>query len=181
MYWSLAGGLLGFGMMGGGAFLVKYAKDVIRLTEFEMGAWGTATSTAWFLFQIVGGKLADRFGRKPLMIASGLVRFPETIGFLHTQNLSQVLIVEIPPMIAHAGGSSAYLALLSELVEKEKRATTISISTALRSIFGFPGPAIGGFLYYTMFPQLPFYVSLIINVPALLVLIFLVKEPKRRS
>lgn len=178
---SLAGSFLGFGMMGGGAFLVKYAQDVIGLTEFHIGVWGTATSTAWFLFQIIGGKLADRFGRKPVMIASGLVWFPEAIGFLYSRNLLQVLIVQIPPLMAHAGSSSAYLALLSELVEKEKRATTISISTALGSIFGFPGPAIGGFLYGTMSPQSPFYTNLILSIPALLVLIFLVKEPKRSS
>jgi MFS family permease len=178
---SLAGGLLGFGMMGGGALLTKYAADVIRLDDFQIGIWGTASNATWFLSQILGGKIADRFGRKPVMIASGIVWVPQVILFLHCQNLLQVLAVEIPPLVVHSGSSSAYLALLSNLVAKERRATAMSMSTALSSIFGFPGPALGGLLYSTVSPQLPFYLNLLIGIPALLVLIFMVKEPSEKE
>ncbi len=60
-------------------FLVNYLVDVIRMTEAEaQGFYGTLKvilGGALVVVALLSGVLSDRFGRKPLMVAAGLIAF----------------------------------------------------------------------------------------------------------
>lgn len=178
---SLAWGVLGSGMMVGSQFMNLYANEAIRLSEYEVGLWQTLGSIFWPLSQVPCGKLADKLGKKRSLILGSLMGFPVTLGFVFSQNILHVLICSASGSISGAIHTNAHSAFVADLTPLEKRATTLSVFTALGSLFQFPGPILGGFLYWNMRPQAPFYANLLLSIPSLLVLIFLVHEPKLKS
>ena len=63
------------------SFLINYLIDVIRMSQAEAqsfyGTLKVILGGAVIVLALISGWLSDRFGRKPLMLISGLVAFGE--------------------------------------------------------------------------------------------------------
>jgi MFS family permease len=73
---------------------------------------------------------------------------------------------------------SAAMALSTDLVNSENRGKVVGFRNFVGYIFNGLGMLLGNFLYVSFFPQLPFYVTLGLLIPELLIVLFLVHEQK---
>jgi MFS family permease len=80
--------------------------------------------------------------------------------------------------LALMAGSSA---LFADLVQQENRGKVIGFTNFAGYIAMGIGMLLGNYLYVNYVPQTPFYVTLCLAIPELLLIIFLIHEPKDKA
>jgi MFS family permease len=130
--------------------------------------------------------LADKYGRKNNIMVSRVVA-PVTQYFMSTvSGFSPYLFVRSFYAVGLAfggggvrAGGSAWNALVADIVPSEKRATVNGVIGTLTAVVAAPSSVIGGWLWETFYPQLPFQLSAVIGLTAAAVFWFGVHEPER--
>ncbi|MCH7661624.1 MAG: MFS transporter [Euryarchaeota archaeon] len=123
------------------------------LLEARVGGGPEYASLAWSAFGLamvlampIGGTLADRWGRKPMLIVSKLVWAAVVCG------PALATVPQIPPVlllvagVASAFGGPAMGALQYEVAPKGREATVLGIYSALASAGVAVGPILGGWV-----------------------------------
>jgi MFS family permease len=126
----------------------------LGVSVFEMGisfsiGWGIATAIA----QLPGGKLADRFGRKPIVLICAVAAALLVPLLPQTRSLTQFICVL--GVICFIGNLSnpAYSAWLMDHTPTRRRAGGFGLTGAAFGIGTIVGPAIGGILWATFIPN----------------------------
>lgn len=150
--------------------IYKLSVDATQLgLIFSLGS-GLATA----LVQVPGGFLADRFGRKPLMLAS-LLGALFVVGLAFTGSLFQFILVSVGLFAFGNLGSPAYQAWLMELVDDARRARVWGLINAVMGVGSFFGPFISTWLWQTqVWVAVPFIVASVpwvLQVPPILKLV----------
>jgi MFS family permease len=138
-------------------------------------AWAFLPSgIIWSLLPARMGGLADRFGRKPLMVlglvVSAVTMFilPSLTGFLGLAVLWSLLA------LCFAAGDPAEQALVADLTGGDQRGRAYGLYVMASDIGAALGPLGGGWLYDRFDPSTPFLATgFILALCALLLLIFL--------
>jgi DHA1 family tetracycline resistance protein-like MFS transporter len=138
------------------------------------GWLGAGYAAMQFVFAPVIGNLADRFGRRPVLLASllGYGMDYAVMGFAPT--LAWLVIGRIGAGITGASWSAAY-AYIADITPPEKRAANFGL---MGMAFGFGfivGPAIGGLLG-TIGPRVPFYAAAALALLNFLVGLLVLRE-----
>ncbi|MCL2807402.1 MAG: MFS transporter [Coriobacteriia bacterium] len=122
------------------------------------------------------GRLADRYGRKPMLFI-GIVIF--VIGCLLC-GLAQNMIMLIAYRAVKGLGAGAIFNLaytiIGDVFPVEKRAAILGALSAVWGVAGVAGPVIGGFLIEAFSWQAVFFVGIPIGIVSLLLLSFSLKE-----
>ena len=155
-------------------FVVIWAMSIAGLTAPQYGtliAVQTATSIAVYL---PAAKIADRIGRKPVVIATFLCF-----------SLFPVAVVAAPTFKAMAGafvvgglreiGEPARKALIVDLAQPVLRARTVGLYYLIRSVAITPAAFVGGLLWEQR-PSLPFFFAMIIGLLGTLLFALTVEE-----
>ncbi|MEM1586303.1 MAG: MFS transporter [Candidatus Bathyarchaeia archaeon] len=152
------------------AFLIY----VIGASPAEMGlayslGWGLATAIA----QIPGGKLSDKLGYKPVIIASTLVGSPLILLLPFSKNLMHFISVSALSNIFGYLALPAFSAYTATLVGEGGLSRGFGLTSASFSIGSIAGPIIGSFLWTISEPNYfpPFAVS---TISLLLMLPFII-------
>ncbi|MCW3985079.1 MAG: MFS transporter [Candidatus Bathyarchaeota archaeon] len=129
------------------------------------------------------GKMVDKFGRKiPLIL--GLLTLGAATLIFATGNFLTVMISMILFGIAQLLAMSAVMALATDLVQPVNRGKVVGLTNFIGYIVMGFGMLLGNYLFIEGLtigiPQLPFYVALGLIIPQLLIVIFLIHEPKKR-
>jgi MFS family permease len=74
------------------SFMVIYGVEVVGLTKTQWGIIGTIVSVITTLLTTPSGILADRIGRKPLIIASRTLTSVSTLGYTFSENFTHMCI-----------------------------------------------------------------------------------------
>jgi len=132
------------------SFLINYLVDVIHMSQSEaQGFYGTLKvilGAALIVLALLSGWLSDRFGRKPLMLAAGLVSFAGAL---------LLLFVRTRPMLILAGavvgmGIGAFLtaswALATDIVPRKEAARYLGIANIATCIGSGVARLLGGVL-----------------------------------
>jgi MFS family permease len=121
---------------------------------FSLGS-GLAT----VLVQVPGGRLTDRFGRKPLMLMS-LLGAPFVVGLAFTGSVAEFIVVSAGLFALGNLAAPAYQAWLMELVDEGRRAKVMGFVNAVTGAGTFFGPFISTWLWETQaWVAVPFIVA----------------------
>ena len=161
----------------GGVFVILplYLKDLYDLPPSSIGLFFTISNIIALITQIPSGYLADRFGKKRFMMG---VILPIPVLFMFWGQTDNWLVLLALFSMAYSCWSMTWpsaLALISESFPPDMRGTAYSVMmTAERLAFSI-GPIAGGYMYSSMNPVYPFYVT---SVSFMLSLIpaYLIKE-----
>lgn len=167
--------LVGFGII---LPLLPFWAEKLGASPIEVGLILTIYAVAQFLFTPVLGALSDRFGRRPVIIASLLI---EAVSFALSALAGSLLMLLLARFIGGVGASnmSSAQAVVADVTPPEGRARGMGLIGAAIGMGFVVGPAIGGALA-GQGQVAPFWAAMVVALAnALLVLAFLPETRKR--
>jgi predicted MFS family arabinose efflux permease len=87
--------VMGLGYSTGYSLFYGTLVDNYGFTELQLGLLSTAFSLSWSISSIPIGRLSDRFGRKPMLIASTAVAVTTVVGFIAFRSFEAFLLFEV--------------------------------------------------------------------------------------
>ncbi len=121
------------------------------------GIFGTVFAFMQFIFSPVLGVLSDRFGRRPIILASNLGLGLDYIVLALAPSIGWLFIGRVISGISAASIGTA-MAYISDVVAPEKRAGAFGMIGAAFGVGFVLGPAVGGLLGNSD-PRLPFWIA----------------------
>lgn len=124
-----------------------YPINELHVNATELGlAFSIGTALMTTLVQIPGGRLTDKYGRKPIMLFS-LLGTPFVIALAYTHSLSEFILAAAGMTAFGNIAAPAYQAWQMELVPRSKRALASGLINAVTGVGMFLGPFISIWLY----------------------------------
>ncbi len=169
-------------------FLSVYAKDILGFSNTQIGL---VSSTGGFIAMVLampGGMLADKFGRKPMILLSRVTSPLSYLGVTFTSSFEQYYTIMATNSIGNAiggggmyAGGPAWNALLADLVPQNNLATVMGAIGTLSGLMAIPSPMIGGWMWDEIDPKMPFYASCVFGLVSAGIFALGVKEPKKET
>ena len=136
-------------------FLTLYLRQNMGVSMTTIGLLFTFTAPINFLSQVVGGSLADRWGRRIMMavslLASGLVM----LGFGLVGSLPSLIFLLVLNGIFGPLFGPASNAMVADIIEPQKRAQAYGLLRVVMNVGAAIGPSVGGFIatrsYFVLF------------------------------
>lgn len=158
-------------------FLTLYLRQSMDVSMTTIGLLFTLTSPINFLSQVVGGSLADRWGRRIMMaislFASGLVM----LGFGLVGSLpSLIFLLALHGVFAPLFGPASN-AMVADLIEPGKRAQAYGLLRVVMNVGAALGPSVGGFIATRSYFVL-FFCAALASLLYFLIVVAFVKETK---
>lgn len=138
--------------------LPRYALD-FGVTLAAAGLLISAFTAARILLNFPAGVLTDRVGRKPLLLAGGVVCAAASLGSGLVPGFNELVVMRF---LCGAGGAIAITAqqtIMADLSTRANRARLMSFSEGLISIGVALGPAVGGLVADAFGLRIPFLVA----------------------
>lgn len=157
------------------AFFILRAND-IGLALFLIPLVYLVYNIIYAAFSIPMGKLSDRIGRKPILIAGILLFGLTALGFGFVANACTIWLLFALYGLFMAVTDGVSRAYVSDLTASNKRGLAFGTYHAIVGITVLPANFIGGFLWHTINVQAPFIYAAIFSVISALLLIFYVNE-----
>ena len=157
----LLAGSVGLMMTGFGIIIPVFGR---RLEEFGSGVEALGLMTmAFALAQFVAapfmGSLADRYGRRPLVLV-GLAAFMlANIGFLLASSTTTLILIRVFEGAFTAGIFPSAMGVVADVMPKKQRARWVGVIMGTYGAGLILGPVLGGFLYDTLGYAAPFLAS----------------------
>lgn len=155
-------------------FVVLYVTNVSGLTIPRYGILVAIQLLTAILIYVPSAKLADRIGRKPVVIATFLcfAMFPVAVIFLRGF-VGLILAFVIGGM--REIGEPSRKAMIVDFAEAQVRARTVGLYYLVRSLLITPASAIGGLLWRVR-PEVPFVTAGMIGLIGTLLFAVTVEE-----
>lgn len=157
-----------------GVLAILYVTNQQRFSVARYGTLIAVQMIASILVYIPAGKIADRVGRKPFVIATfiNFALFP--LALIASGNFFMLVIAFIIAGLREIGEPSRK-AMIVDLARENVRARTIGLYYLIRSLSITPAAAIGGLLWNVR-PELPFIIAGITGIIGTLVFALTVEE-----
>ena len=144
----------------------------------EIGLMGTSWGGTATLLAIPAGRMSDRFGRKPILIASGVLIAIAALLYLVSSSVVQVILVRIIE-----GASAAFFwppveAFATEVSDPTKAGRAMGITTAAYGFGWGSGSMVGGSVVGTLGYHPAFASYLGLSLVSVLVAVFFLREPR---
>lgn len=128
------------------------------------------------IFAVPMGILSDKFGRGKLIIFGYLLYSAIYFGFGRTDNKISVILLFVLYGLYSAATDGVQKALVSDLIDKNKRGTGLGIYNSLIGITLLPASLIAGVLYDNVNNSAPFYLSSAIALTAAVLMFLFYKK-----
>lgn len=180
-YLFLSGAIMMFGVAAVQVYLVDYAVNVLHV---DAAVWAYVLLTlpiTMIVLSIPIGKFVDKINRKVPVLASYVFFFGSLLLFANGWYVPLLFLSLVFLGVGLVMMNSGSSALQADLTPRDCRGKVQGFSSFVNNIVMAGGAAIGGFLYEHFSPALPFYFSMILVVPAFLLTLAMVHEPKERQ
>ena len=154
----------------------SFGAGVEALSISAMAYALTSTITAPLM-----GSLADRFGRRPIILIGFAAYVMAFSGYLFATSTWMLIVLRGLAGIFTAGLLPAMISSVGDLAPQDRRARWIGIVNGGGSVGWIIGPLLGGILYDRFGYAIPFIVSIVLAMSALLLAVFLVPETRTHS
>ncbi len=124
------------------------------------------------------GYLADRFGRKPLVILGPIIRGLSNIGQFMADDYVSFLVYEMIGQVGVAMWGTSSNVLMSDVTRTETRGRMLALRHMSMRLGFVAGPAVGGVLAATFGLQSVFLLNGVSKIVIVVVVIFMVKETR---
>jgi MFS family permease len=155
-----------------------------RFSEFGAGVEALGTSAmAYALTATLAapfmGALADRFGRRPLVVASLAVYVLAFTGYFFASSALAFILLRGLAGAFTAGLVPAMTSIVADLAPTERRAQWIGILNGGASVGWIAGPVLGGMLYDRWGYGVPFAAAIMMAVVTFVVALLIVPETRK--
>jgi len=171
--------LVMFGFSITGVINALYARDVLGITEQQWYFVFIPLLLTMVVASLPIGKLVDKIGRK-IPIILGLCALGVGTVIFAFANYAMIMISMSLFGFAHMLIMSGAMALSTDLIQPVNRGKVMGFNNFFGYILMGLGMLLGGYLYENFIPQSPFIISLGATFIALLMIVFLIHEPKKR-
>jgi len=160
-------------------FIVIYATGVVGVTEAQFGSLVSLQMTVSILTYIPMARLADRYGRRPFVLAAFALfaAYPLAIG-LSPSYLALLFAFAVAG--SRELGEPARKALIVDLAHPDRRGRDVGVYYLVRGLCVTPAPLLGGLLYGLQ-PRLTFAAATGIATLGLLWFAFGFKMPEAKA
>ena len=139
--------IMGLGYGTGYSLFYGTLVDNYGFTDFQLGLLSTAFNLSWGVSSIPLGKVSDRLGRKTMLLASQAMALTTVLGFLSFRSFGAFLLFQAVSALDPAIWIPAWMALLAEVVPRERLSLVMGKIDAYSKLAGIPAPWLGGLLY----------------------------------
>ena len=180
-YLFLSGACMMFGVAAVQTYLVVYAVNVLQVDPAIWAYVLMALPVTMIVASIPIGKVVDKINRKvPILVAYAFF-FASLLLFANGWSVYLLFVslafLGIGLVMVNAGSG----ALQADLTQKDCRGKVQGFSSFVNNIMMALGAAVGGFLYEHLSPAMPFYLSMGLVIPAFLITLAMVHEPRERQ
>jgi len=145
-----------------------------------IGAMASAYLLSNFLFQYPSGWLADRWGRKPMMVCSLLGQAGLSLVYLFISDPVLFVLLRFAEGIVAAAFLPSARALIADAVPEEKRGEAFGIFGAFLNMGFLFGPALGGIIGAFGYAH-PFISAALFRLLAVTLVMVMVRSHVRRQ
>lgn len=156
-----------------------YARDILGIAQDQWFLVYIPMLVAMVVASYPIGKMVDKVGMK-LPLAIGPVVLVVSMLLFIRGNLFSIMASNALLGLVHLFIMSSAMALSACLVEPQNRGKVIGGVNVVGYILTGGGMVLGNFLY-NLTPHLPFYLTIALVVPMMLIIFFLISEPKRED
>ena len=175
----LALGLCSFASGLSMSYMVIYASEVIGLTKTEWGLLGTVVSLVATMLSAPAGLLTDRIGRRTCILASQVLWATSVFLFINSTSFGWVLLARLLEgigsglggLVAGFMGGPTWQALVADLATEHELGRVMGLIGTLTVAFNTPAPFIGGYLYDTSSPMVPFQLNIMMTIVAMMIIL----------
>lgn len=180
-FWLLAGASF-IDMVGGYLifpFFSLYFTEKFDVGLIQVGYAFAVWGLAGVLGQTIGGVLADKMGRKILVIAGLIFSAITSLAFIYVETYEMVYIVAAIGGFFADSASPARQAMVADLLPEDQLTEGYSIMGAIESAAMSIGPALGGLLASVSFALL-FYIDVITSgIAAIIIALYLLETQNK--
>ncbi|MHC1719722.1 MAG: MFS transporter [Clostridiaceae bacterium] len=134
------------------------------------------------LFSVPAGMLSDKIGREKLIIAGYLLYSAIYFGFGRVETQAPIIALFALYGLYSAATDGVQKALVSDMIDKDKRGTGLGIYNCILGITLLPASIVAGLLYDNVNNSAPFYYgSALAFTAALLMMIYYRKKVARHT
>ncbi|MDZ8052167.1 MAG: MFS transporter [Aulosira sp. ZfuVER01] len=156
--------------------LPLYMED-LGATKQQIGIVLGSFAIGMLLFRSLFGKLADRRGRKIVLLIGMLVNAIAPLGYIVVQSIPGLMALRAFHGISIAAFTTGYLALVADLAPEKNRGEIMGYMSLVTPIGAAIGPALGGYLQAASGYTLLFLLSAGLAGIGLLCLVPIVNPP----
>ncbi|WP_078544932.1 MFS transporter [Litchfieldia alkalitelluris] len=159
---------------------LPYLADELGLSSFQMGSLITGWAFTQFLVVPFWGRLADKLGRKPILVF-GLLGFGLAfLLLLFAKSYLHLLLIRMIGAFLSSGTQPAALALVTDSFDKKERSQALAKMAAANALGFLCGPAVGA-MFSPMGINVPFIVAGTLSLITIPVVLLYLKEPPHNT
>jgi len=159
--------------------LMIFLQEKLEAVMTSLATAYLPAALVWALLPTRLGKLADRFGRKPLMVLGMAVAAGSSFLIPGLASLTGLAALWALQALCYAAGDPAEQALVADLTGGDQRGRAYGLYMLAAGLGATVGPLVGGWLYEALGPQAPFYANGIVLALCTLLLGALLRGPAR--
>lgn len=157
--------------------LIVYLQEKLQVGVAELSWAFLPTGLVWALLPARLGRLADRFGRKPLMVLGLIMAAISSFALPSLGSLVAFAAVWALQALCYAAGDPAEQALVADLTSGNRRGRAFGLYALAADLGATVGPFAGAWLYQSQGPQAPFFANGVVLALCALVLGVLLQVP----
>jgi MFS family permease len=182
----------GFGIRMVWSYMSVYGVEVMDLTKTEWGLLQTVASACGTPLYLVGGLIADKYGRVPSITFARFLLPIRQLGILFLRDYNQLLLlfalIGIGGGLGGGGvrgggfmGGPAWQSLIADLVPSKDRGKLMGLMGTITGLTNLPAPPLGGYVWENYGPNTLMMISIVIGFAPIPLIRLFVKEPKTRE